>query len=462
MAAQTPIAGGSGSVNTVNPSIQVQGSYHGSTQNGTAAKESLALSLEEAIQRGLRYNLGSIGSADAAQMARAQRLSAVAQLLPDVNGHVLETVEQINLAAMGLRFNLPIPGLKFPTVVGPFNYFDARASMNETLSVTGLRNLKSSRELQRSANLSQKDSRELVTLAVAGFYLQVIAAGARIQTANAQIESAQTVYQQAVDRNRSGLNARIDVTRSLVELQTQQQRLTALTNDFEKQKIALARLIGLPMAQPYTLADAVPYREAPAPDLKALVDRAVQVRADVQAAGAQVKAAEAARAAATAENYPSVAVSADYGAIGLNPANSHGTFSTTGTIDFPIYRSGRNRADVDQADAALAQRKAEYEDAKGQAEQDVRDAVLDLNAAAQQVRLAQSNWELAADTLQQSRDRFRAGVTDTVEVVQAEEIVATAEQDYISATFAFNLAQVSLARSTGDAESSIPRLLAGK
>ena len=158
-------------------------------------------------------------------------------------------------------------------------------------------------------------------------------------------------------------------------------------------------------------------------------------RADVQAAAAQVKSAELARKAATAEYYPSIDLSADYGAIGVNPSQSHGTFSVTGGVQFPIYRFGRIRADIDQADAALAQHRAEYEDLKARAEQDVRNAALDLTAAAQQVHVAESNRALAADTLVQSRDRFRAGVADTVEVVQAQESVASAEQDYISALY---------------------------
>jgi len=420
------------------------------------------LTLADAVQRGIRYNLGSIGAGDAAQSARARRLAAVAELLPNINGHVQETVQQINLAAEGLRISLPIPGFHFPTVVGPFNYFDARATLSEGVSLTGLRNIRASREDEHSAQLSLKDSRELVTLAVVGSYLQIIAAAARIQTANAQIQSAQAVYDQAIDRNRSGLNARIDVTRSLVELQTQRQRLTSLTNDFEKQKIAMARLIGMPMAQTFTLADAIPFREAPPPDVNAQIQRALTNRADLQAASAQVKAAEHARAAATAEHLPSVNVTGDYGAIGVNPSQSRGTFSATGAVQFPIFTSGRIRADIDQADAALAERRAEYEDARGRAEQDVRDAVLDLDAAAQQVRVAQSNRELAADALDQARDRFRAGVSDTVELVQAQETVATAEQDYINSTFAFNLAQVSLARATGDIEQSVPRLVTGR
>ena len=459
---QSPAPGGSGTVNTIETSIQVQGAFQGSTPHGEASAEPLALTLADAVKRGIQYNLGGISAGEAARQARAQRLAAVAQLLPDITGGVRETVQQINLAAEGLRISVPIPGFHFPTVVGPFNYFDARANFNENLSLTGYHNWRSSQQYVHAAELSLKDSRDLIALAVSGSYLQLLASAARIETVKAQIETAAAIHQQAVDRHTSGLNARIDVNRSQVELQTQQQRLTSLSNDYEKQKITLARLIGLPMGQVFTLADPIPSLQPQTPDLGALIAQAVGSRADVQAAAAQVKSAESAHRAAAAEYFPSVGVMADYGAIGVNPSQSHGTFSVTGAVQFPIFRSGRIRADIDQADAALAQHKAEYEDAKARAEQDVRNAALDLTAASQEVRVAESNRALAADTLVQSRDRFRAGVADTVEVVQAQESVAAAEQDYISALYALNLAEVSLARATGQTEQRILRLFPRK
>ena len=434
----------------------------GSVPSGTVTAQPLSLSLEDAIQRGLRQNLSIIGTGDSARYARAQRLSTAAQLLPDINGTVRETVQQIDLAAMGFRVHVPIPGFDFPSIVGPFNYFDARANFGESVSLTGLRNWRAARENVRSADLSVMDAKEIVALAVAGQYLQIGASASRIDTVKAQIETARAVYQQAVDRNKSGLNARIDVNRSLVELQNQQQRLTAATNDFEKQKLALARLIGLPLAQSFTLADTIPYRELPPAALDTLIQRALAERADVRAAAAQVHAAELARKAAIAERYPWVDLTADYGAIGTNPSQSHGTFGVTGAVRFPIFRSGRTEADIEAAAAVLAQRKAEYEDLRGRAEQDVRVAMLDLTSAAEQVRVAESNRKLAGETIEQARDRFRAGVADTIEVVQAQESVASAEQDYINALYMYNLANVSLARAAGQTAEGIARLLRGR
>jgi outer membrane protein TolC len=215
----------------------------------------------------------------------------------------------------------------------------------------------------------------------------------------------------------------------------------------------------LPPGQDFTLSDSIPYSPLAGLTLEQALARASANRPDLKAAQAQIQAAELVRKAAVAERYPSVDVATDYGAIGVSPQNSHGTFTVTGSVRFPIWQGGRVAADIEQADAALAQRRAEYEDLRGRVDADVRQAFLDLTAAASQVTVAQSNRELAQDTLAQARDRFAAGVADTVEVVQAQESVAAAEQDYIGSLYAHNLAKASLARALGQADQGIQQLL---
>jgi outer membrane protein TolC len=461
---QSTTAGpGSGSVNTLNSTLQIQGNVQGSVPgNDPVTPEPLALTISQAIKRGVQYNLSALSATNSQREANAGRISARAQMLPDINGDVRETVQQTNLAAAGLRFSSislapGLPGFNFPSIVGPYNYFDVRANVTQSIAdLTRLHNYRSSKEIVRGASLNALESRELIVLAVTGAYLQVIARQSRVDTARAQIATAQTSYVQAVDRNRSGLNAHIDVNRSQVELQTQQQRLNSLLNDLAKDKIAFARLIGLPQSQPVSLTDTRVFDpEEKMAGLNQMISLAWEQRPDVRAASAQVSAAEEARRAASAEHLPTLSVNADYGVIGINPAQSHGTFSVTGTLHVPIYRSGRIDADIEQASAALAQRRAELQDIKGHAEQDVRNAVLDLDTATEQIRLAESNRRLAAETVEQSGDRFRAGLADTVEVVQAQESLAAAEQDYISAMYSYQLARVGLARATGAAEKSI-------
>ncbi|MBV9505068.1 MAG: TolC family protein [Acidobacteriia bacterium] len=457
---QNPVPGGAQTVNTLSSNVQVQGAYQGSVPAAQAAGAILPLTLADAIRRGLEYNLGTVGYQNAARQARAQELLARSALLPNVSGYALLTEEQVNLATFGFHFNLPIPGFTFPTIVGPFHYIDLRAQLTQTVvDLTTLRNYRASRQNAKATDLSAQDARDLVVLAVTGGYLSIISAAARIDSARAQVASAQALYQQAFDRHNAGVAARIDVTRSQVELQTQQQRLTSEETDFAKQKIQLGRLIGLPPGQDFTLSDTLPYAPITGLTLDQALQRAAMNRADLKAAQAQMEAAELTKKAAAAERYPTVQLAGDYGVNGTSPQNSHGTFSVTGSVRFPIWEGGRIRGDIEQADAALSQRRSEYEDLRGRVDADIRQAFLDLTAAANQVTVAQSNRELAQETLTQARDRFAAGVADTVEVVQAQEQVAGAEQDYISSLYAHNLAKASLARSMGQAEQGIQQLL---
>ncbi len=381
-------------------------------------------------------------------------------MLPNVSGYLNETVEQLNLQASGIRFHIPIPGVAIPSVVGPFNYFDLRATLSQTVvDMTAWNNYRSAADSLHANQLSMNDARDLVVLAVGGAYLQVIAAAARVESANAQLETANALYQQTSQERNVGLVAQINVNRSHVQMLTQRQRMASLQNDLAKQKINLARMVGLPPNNQYGLADDVPFAAAPAVSLEEALKQAFAERSDLQAAEAQVRAAERARSAAVAERLPSLSLNADYGAIGTNPAQAHGTFGVTGSLKFPIWQSGRIEGDIEQADAALAQRQAEAEDLRGQIEADVRKAYLDLEAARSQVEIAQENIQVSNDNLKLTRQRFDAGVADNVEVVQSQESVASAELDYIDSVFGHNLAKLSLARALGRTAEKLSQFL---
>ncbi len=455
---QNSLPGGAQSVNTITSSVQVQGAYQGSVLSSETPGAPFDLSLADAIKRGLQYNLGNVGFQNSIRQARGQRWTELANLLPQVSADTFVTEQQVDLAAFGFHFSFP--GFSIPTVVGPFHYFDVRAHLTQSIAnLTDRRNFRASEQTLRATELSAQDGRDLVVLAVTGGYLSILSAAARIDSAQAQVAAAQATYQQAVDRHDAGVTARIDVTRSQVELQVQQQRLISQQTDFAKQKIQLGRVIGLPPGQDFMLTDSLLYTPLAGLTLDQALQRAAANRADLKSAQAQVQAAELVRKAATAERYPTADVAADYGVIGTSPVNSHGTFSVTGTVRVPIWQGGRVHGDIEQADAALQQRRAEYQDLRGRVDADIRQAFLDLTAAASQVTVSQSNRDLARDTLAQARDRFAAGVADTIEVIQAQESVAAAEQDYISSLFAHNLAKASLARAMGQAEQGILQLL---
>jgi len=295
-----------------------------------------------------------------------------------------------------------------------------------------------------------------------GSYLQVTTAQARVVAARSQVESSRSVYQQASDRLKAGLNARIDVTRSQVQYQTDVQRLRAEQADVEKQKLNLSRVIGLPYGSDFTIAEDFPYTALKDLSVDEAIKRANATRADLRSARASVQAADSALSAAHAEYLPTLSLAGDFGAEGLNPAQGHTTYTVSGTLSVPLFQGGKVQGDVEQARAALNQRKAELQDTFGVIDHDVRVAFIDLNAAADQVVVAESNVSLSKDILLQARDRFIAGIADTVEVVQAQQTVAQAADDYINAVFEHNLAKVALSRAMGQAELTVQSLLRGK
>jgi len=447
--------------NTVDASVDISGAFRGSTPVGVATRDPLLLDLGEAIRRGVAYNLGVIDANAIALDARAAQRGALAELLPDVTGTITTAVEKVSLATLGLQTakGLP-PGFQFANTLGPFHYFEAGALVSQrVLDLTAIKNYRSAKELTTAARHTQRDNRDLVVLAVGGSYLQVVAAAARVDSAMAQVDTARAVYAQATRQHQAGVNAKIDVDRSQVELQQQQLRLISLQTDLATQKLALDRVIGMPLGQETTLTTPMEYTPLPVVSLQDALTTAFARRADIQAAEAQLRAAEHAREAAKAQNIPALTFNGGYFVAGEKPTQSNGVFSVFATVDFPIWRGGRIQASIASAEAVYLQRRAEYEDVRGQVDVEVRTALLRLAATNEQVAVADSNRTLAQSTLQQARHRFAAGVTDTVEVVQAQETVASAEQDYISSLYAYYVAKLSLARATGDTEQGISALL---
>lgn len=459
-AVQNPVPGTTSSVNTLNPSVNVQGAFAGSADSTAKMPFSGKLGFHDAINRGLAYNLGALGQNQAVRQAQGMSHASRSVLLPNVNGTVSETDETEDLAALGFRFTFPIPGFSIPQVVGPFNYIDARAQLTQTVfDLAALNNYRSSKEQLKSNQMQALNTRDLVVLAVGGTYLQVLAAQARVTSATAELQTANALYQQALQQNGVGLLARIDVNRSQVQALTEQQRLVSLQNDLAKQKINLARLTGLPPTDQYELSDDIPYAAAPPLAFEDALKQALDQRPDLKAALAQVRSAEMTHAAAEAERIPSFSVNANYGDIGTNLNQARPTYTVAGTVRVPIWQGGRAGADIEQADAELKQRKAEAEDLRSEIQSEVRSAYLDLQAATSQVDLTTRNLQVSKETLDLTQQRFQAGVTDSVEVVQSQEAVAGAELDYIDSVFAHNIAKLSLARAMGSAADQLPKFL---
>ena len=364
----------------------------------------------------------------------------------------------MNLQAFGfLGTNSSNLGFSIPLIVGPYSYQAALANATVPLfDFSSISSFRASREELKASVLSIKNARDLVVQAVGNAYLQIIADAARVVATQAEIEADNAVYMNAVHRHEAGTAIAIDVLRSQVELKQRQQALVAVSNQFQKDKLTLGRVIGLPVGQDFTVADPTPSVPLEAVSLQDALSKAYANRPDYQAAKARVLAAQFSLRGARAERYPTLTASGFYGAEGLRLlTNSHGVFQATGSIQFNIFDNGRIRADILQSDADLRNRRNELENLRGQIDYEVRNALLDLKSAREQVDVAGSNVELANQTIRQARDRFSAGVTNTVEVVQAQQAVADANENLISAQFQNNVARVSLARALGVAEQGI-------
>jgi len=425
----------------------------------------LQISLQDAIQRGLKQNLGVLLSGEDVRAARGERWKQLSALLPNITTSSYVQGSQVDLAEFGFSFKLPpSAGFSIPSVVGPFGYFDSRAYLTQSIfDWKAINNSRSASQSEKSAQYTYKDTRDLVILAVGYTYLQAIADEARIETADAQVKTAQALYNQASDQVKAGTSPAIDALRADVELKSRQQGLIQAKNDFAIEKLALARVIGLAPGQEFELTDKSPYEPFAGLTVDEALKHAYASRSDFQAALADVRAAEYGRKSADAGYLPSLSFSADYGLAGTEQGlNTHGVLDVKGSLTIPIFQGGKVHGDVLEASARLEQSRQRLENLRGQIDDDVRTALLNLQSAEELVAVAQSNIELAEQTLAQSRDRFSAGVTDTVEVVQAQEAVASAHESYISSLYSDNYAKISLARALGLAEEGVKEYFKGK
>ncbi len=422
-------------------------SFQGGVSAGEVSEQPLVLTLDDAIQRGLRNNLGVLLSAQQTAAARGQRLSQLQSLLPSVDASAKEAEMQTDLPAEGLR----IPG--FPKIIGPFGYTDVRASLSWSLvDVVSLRNYLAARHNFAAAQLSALDARDLVVLTVGNAYLLAVADETRIASVEAQASTAKISLDQAVANHQAGTAPLLDELRARLDSQSLEQQLIVARNALEKDKLALARAIGLPLEQSFTLADKTPYAVFDQLDVEAAIRTARANRKDLAALMEQSKAAEDQRKAATAERLPTLNFDGDYGDIGVTLAHSHGTGDATGKMSVPLFKEFALRGDAQQAQAQLDTARDLLSDKQAQVDADVRDALLDIASAQKQVEVARSSVALANKALSEAQQRYANGVSDNLAVSQAEQSVAQASDRYVTSLYRHNVAKLSLARALGAGE----------
>jgi outer membrane protein TolC len=429
------------------PTPPPSSSYQGSVSNGAATTGTLSLTLDEAVQRGLQTNLGLLLSNTNIAGAKGQRLQDLQALLPSIDGSAKEAFVQSDLAAQGLK----IPG--FPTIIGPFGYTDIRANLSwSVLNLNSLKTYMAARHYFQASQLSADDARQMVILTVGNAYLRVLADQAQIEATQAQVETSKVSLDQAVSNHSAGTAPRLDELRAQVDNQSLQQQLIVARNTREKDKLALARAIGLPLAQNFELADKAPYSAFDQPDVQVAIKQALANRKDRQASVELTKANVDERKAATDDRLPSIKAEADYGDIGVNVRHSHGTVDATGTITIPIFKEAQFRGEAQVAQSQLDQQRDQQSDLDAQIEADVRDSLLDIASSQQQVEVSHSNVELSNEVLSEAQQRYSAGVSDNLPVSEAQQTVAQANSQYINSLYQHNLAKLNLARAMGVAQ----------
>jgi len=432
-------------------------SYRGSLVRDKATDGVLALSIDDAMQRGLKNNLGLILQSSNEQQAGGQRLQQLQNLLPKATGQASIEVQQINLAAFGLKF----PGLN--PIVGPFQTEDFRMYLTQSLfNLKAFQDYLAARHNFEAAKLSAQDARDLVVLTVGNAYLLCIADAARIEAVKAEMATSKVSLDQANAAHEAGTSPRLDVLRAQVDYQSEQQQLIATTNDLAKDKLSLARAIGLPLEQKFELSDTAPFAALDVPDADKAFAQALKQRKDLAAATETLKGAEAEKKAAFDQQLPKAEFSGDYGDLGTTVSHSHGTFSATGTVSAPILQIAQTHGDEQVAAAQYDQAKAKLSDQIQQVNADVRDAILDIQTAAKLVEATKSNVDLANEALSEAQQRFKVGVSDTLPVSQALAADEQARDQYISALYQHNVAKLALARALGVAAANYKDYLGGK
>jgi outer membrane protein TolC len=428
----------------------------GGQQAPGAAKTSPApttLSLEQAIQIAIQNNLATLLARERRREAEGIKQESLAGLLPNISGTAYQANVTQNLAALGFQPGT-FPGIT-TTFIGPFNNFDARLRLVQTiLSLGAIHNYQAGRAGVRVAELQEELAREQVASFTALNYLEALRADRAVAAAQSNVELAQMLLKLAQDQRNAGVATGVDVTRAQVRLAQEEVRLAQAQTSSEQAHINLQRIIGVPLESPLTLTDPLRFTDEPLPNVDTLVTQAGENRREVRIAEEQLRTSELERKAVRDEYLPSVEFVGDYGVSGITPTNTDlPTRRAAIQLNVPIFNGGLTRGRLAVATSRARQAELELGNVRGQVEEDVRLALSALRTATAQVRAADESVQLAQRELEMSRDRFQAGVANNLEVINAQTALADARDEQIAALAQYNAARLNLAAALGRAES---------
>jgi outer membrane protein len=415
----------------------------------------LRLTLEQAVRIALKQNT----TAQIAQIAAAESVQdkneARSALLPQANLNVGEQWQRLALAAEFGGGGLPglPPGIVFPGHIGPFSLFSAGVSFNgQMFDLTLFRRYQASRSAANASKFDIQSTREQVILLVVSQYIGTLRASADVQASQSRVELAQALYDQAADLQKEGVGTGIDTLRANVELQNEKQRLIEAQAQQETSVFGLSRILNLDPRQQVELADSLSFFETPQPELETSIEQGLSTRPEWKALEQQIKSAEYQKKASSESRLPSAHYSGNWTQLGVEPSAVIPTYTYAGSITMPLFTGGRIHAEIARAELEIHRIEQQQADLRNSIALDVKTALINLGSARNEVQVANLGVQLSKEEVDQARDRFKAGVANNIEVVQAQDSLARANDNQIAALYRFNQARADLARSIGQME----------
>jgi outer membrane protein TolC len=408
------------------------------------------LTLQDAIQKALQANLGVLlagTKVEEAEGTRMRRLSAA--LLPRVNAQAYANVQNRDLRAFGIS----LPGM--PEVVGPFSNYDFRVyAQQNVVDLESYRKLKASERALDAGKMDYRDARDLIVRAIAALYLNAQSAAARTDAAQSRVTDSSTLYKLAKDKHDAGTATGVDVLRAQVQLANDKQTLLVAQNQLKQSLLELQRNMGMTPGAPLELAEPLGFRPLNQPEIEALAPAALLARADYLSLASQREGLVEQQSASRARSYPKLSVNGNFGEIGRSIGGVRSTGLVQGQIDFTLFDRDRN-GEAQELASRVKRIDDQIADLRRGIDEDLREALLNLDSAAEQVAVAREGQDLARRELELAQDRFLQGTANNVEVVTAQDELARAEENYILAVSSHVDAKFALARAMGDTEKNI-------
>jgi outer membrane protein len=408
----------------------------------------LRLTLDQAVGLAVKQNTTAQIAILTAAQAVQDKNTARAELLPHADLNVSDSVQRINLQAF---LGKKIPG--FPEHGGPFQVFEAGPSFGTPIfDLTLFRRYQAAGYLANSSRADSLSTREQVILLVVSQYIGTLRDIADVQASQSRVDLAQALYDQAADLQKEGVGTGIDTLRANVELQNENQRLIEAQASRETSLFALSRLLNLDPRQRIELADSLSFFETPQPDVETSIEEGLSTRQEWKSLQEQIRASEHDKKAASESRLPSLKFDGQWNYEGSSSTTGIPTYNYSVAATMPLFTGGRIHAEMVRDDLAIQKLQQQQADLRNQIALDVKTALVNLDSARNQVRVANLGVQLSNEEVDQARDRFKAGVANNIEVIQAQDSLARANDNQIAALYRFNQGRADLARAVGQME----------